>query len=153
MSGNSVVSCYANCCLTGSMPPRWHWSLVDVDRYQMLPSTSNCSLGSKCLSTDALGLWLTSLCVMWPATTQSKHVLHVFLASPPPNGHLHTDTDHYRIMPPWPNWRNKLLYYSVMSLLEFFLAFLPFIITYFICSLYCAYPMLYMQFYFVDIWI
>lgn len=49
------------CCLAGSRPPRWHCSFVDVDRYQALPSTSNCSFGSKCLNTNALGLWANLL--------------------------------------------------------------------------------------------
>lgn len=59
-------------CLAGSRPSRWHCSLVDVDRYQALPSTSNCSFGSKCLKTNALGLWQTCLWAMWPAAPQSK---------------------------------------------------------------------------------
>lgn len=68
--GTSLVICCATCCLTGSMPPGQRWSLVDVDRCQMLPSTSNFSLGSKCLSTDALELWATCLYATWPPTPQ-----------------------------------------------------------------------------------
>lgn len=42
-----------------------------VDRCQIPPSTSNCNLGSKCLSTAALELWATCLYVTRTPTPQS----------------------------------------------------------------------------------